>query len=97
MHLKDWNEWTEEDRRAVGDGWITLYDPEADAGLSRVPVEPGVSVPRVGERVWLPESSTQGSDSYEVTEVRYLYAAVSPPLHPAHARQLGIEIRVRRL
>jgi hypothetical protein len=97
MHLKDWNEWTEEDRRGVGDGCITFYDPDADVGLGRVPIEPGVSIPRVGERVWLPATGAQGADSYGVTEVRYLYAEVSPPKHPAHARQLGIEIRVQRL
>jgi hypothetical protein len=97
MDLKHWNDWSEEDRGAVVEGCMTFYDPDADVGLNSVALVPGTCVPRTGERVWLPGGNRETADSYEVTEVRYLYALVGPSESRPEAQQLGIQIRVRRL
>jgi hypothetical protein len=87
--------------RGVTEESVTFYDVAKKTGINVVPFKNVMTVPRVGDHLYLPGETDQhrryGTGWYEVVSVDFYYRESQELDYPVPATPLVIQVNVRQL
>jgi hypothetical protein len=90
--------------KGVSEDCLSFYDVHAKCGINLVPFADVTAIPRTGDIVSLPgetnemdEKKNYGGGRYEVVSVEFYYCEDWESDRPTAAKQLGIQINVKKI